>query len=315
MTTTFPPDLITVDDEVDDALRTGRPVVALESSAIAHGLPYPANLETARDVTRAVRDAGAVPARVGVIGGRFVVGMTEAQVETFATTPKLPKVSTRDVGIALASGGLGATTVSATLLAAAQVGIEVFTTAGIGGVHYNAQQTFDISADLIQFSRHRVAVVCAGAKSILDPALTLEYLETFGIPVVGYRCDDFPAYYSVSSGQPNPRRMDDLGQIAQAVRTHWAVGNSTGFLVTHPIAAADGIPEAEVAAHIQAKLAEATEAGVSGPGVTPYVLSAVSAATKGRTAKANRSVLTSTAGIAGGLATAMSSGAVREEAA
>lgn len=307
MTTTFPPDLITVDDEVADAVRTGRPVVALESSAIAHGLPYPANLETARDVARAVRDAGAVPARIGVIGGRFVVGMTERQVETFGTTPKLPKVSTRDVGIALAGGGLGATTVSATLLAADQVGIEVFSTAGIGGVHYNAQQTFDISADLVQFSRHRVAVVCAGAKSILDPALTLEYLETFGIPVVGYRCDDFPAYYSVSSGQPNPRRMDDLAQIASAIRTHWAIGNTTGFVVTHPITAADAIPEDEVAAHIQAKLREAAEAGVSGPGVTPYVLGAVSAATKGRTATANRSVLTSTAGVAGALAAAMTS--------
>lgn len=305
MTTTFPPDLITVDDEVTDAVRAGRPVVALESSAIAHGLPFPANLETARDVARAVRNAGAVPARIGVLGGRLVVGMTDAQVETFGTTPDLPKVSTRDVGITLAGGGLGATTVSATLLAAAQVGIEVFATAGIGGVHYNAQQTFDISADLVQFSRHRVAVVCAGAKSILDPALTLEYLETFGIPVVGYRCDDFPAYYSVSSGRPNPRRLDDLAQIAAAIRTHWAVGNTTGFVVTHPIAAADAIPGDEVAAHIQAKLREAAEAGVSGPGVTPYVLSAVSAATKGRTATANRSVLTSTAGIAGGLAAAM----------
>jgi pseudouridine-5'-phosphate glycosidase len=309
------PHLITVADEVADAVHAGRAVVALESSAIAHGLPYPANIETARDVVAAVRAAGAVPARIGILDGRFVVGMSEAQVERFATTPGLPKVSTRDVGVTLAGGGLGATTVSATLLAAAQAGIEVFTTAGIGGVHYNAQHTFDVSPDLIQFSRHRVAVVCAGAKSILDPALTLEYLETFGVPVVGYGCDDFPAYYSVSSGQRNPRRIDDLGQIATAIRAHWAVGNGGGFVVTHPISAADGIPADEVQAHIQAKLREATEAGVSGPDVTPYVLSAVSAATKGRTAAANRSVLTSTAALAGRLAATLANTDAAREAA
>lgn len=299
-------DLFDVDDEVADAVRAGRPVVALESSGIPHGIPYPGNLESAREVAEAVRASGAVPARVGIVDGRFVVGMSDEQVVRFATTPGLPKVSTRDIGVTIAGGGLGATTVSASLLAAAHAGIEVFTVAGIGGVHYNAQHTFDISPDLVQFSRHPIAVVCAGAKSILDPALTLEYLETIGVPVVGYRCDDFPAYYSVSSGQRNPQRLDDLGRIAHAIRTHWTVGNEGGFLVTHPIAAEDGIPAEEIQAHIETKLREATEAGVSGPGLTPYVLSAVSAATKGRTSTANRSVLVSTAAIAGKLAVALS---------
>ncbi|MBW4721902.1 pseudouridine-5'-phosphate glycosidase [Saccharothrix obliqua] len=298
-------DLISVHDEVADAVRSGQAVVALESSAVAHGLKYPMNLDTARDMAKAVRAAGAVPARVGIVDGRFVVGMTDEQIERFATTPGIPKVSTRDVGPVIAGGGLGATTVSSTLLAAAHAGIEVFATAGIGGVHFNAQETFDVSPDLIQFTRHRVAVVCAGAKSILDPALTLEYLETHGIPVVGYRCDDFPAYYSVSSGQRNPRRVEDLGDLARGIRAHWAVGNEGAFVVTHPIAEADALPSEEVYALIHEKMAEARREGVSGPEVTPHILGAVAAATKGATAEANRSVLLSTTALAGEVAVAL----------
>jgi pseudouridylate synthase len=298
-------DLISVSDEVTEAVRNRQPVVALESSAIAHGLKYPMNLETAHDIAKGIRAVGAIPARIGIVDGTLVVGMTDEQIERFATTPGIPKVSVRDIGPVVAGGGLGATTVSPALLAAAHAGIRVFSTAGIGGVHFNAQQTFDISSDLIQFTRHQIAVVCAGAKTVLDPALTLEYLETYGIPVVGYRCDDFPAYYSVSSGHRNPRRIDDLGELAKAIRVHWEIGNDTAFVVTHPIAEADGLPSDEVYALIHEKMAEMQRAGVSGPEVTPHILGAVSAATKGATAEANRSVLLSTTALAGEVAVAL----------
>lgn len=293
---------ITVSGEVAEALRAGGPVVALESSGIPHGFPYPDNRRVALDVEKAVRAAGAIPARVGILDGRLVVGMSEEEVERLAADPDVPKVSTRDLGPVLAGGGLGAPTVSATLVVARNLGIRVFSTAGIGGVHYGAQQTFDISADLFEFGRTPIAVVCAGAKSVLDPALTLEYLETLGVPVVGYRCDDFPAYYSVSSGQRNPRRLDDLREISAAIRAHWEAGNANAFVVTHPINEADAIPAEEIRSLIQDKLVEAERAGVRGPDLTPYILKAVSAATKGRTAAANRSVLISTTGLAGELA-------------
>lgn len=294
-----------ISEEVAGAVAAGQPVVALESSGIAHGLPWPMNLETALDMHKTIRAGGAVPARIGIVDGRFTVGMTDEQMERFATDPGLPKVSTRDIGPALASGRPGGTTVSAALVAAARTGIEVFAVAGIGGVHFGAPQSFDVSSDLVEFSRHRIATVCAGAKSLLDPALTLEYLETLGVPVVGYRCDDFPAYYCVSSGRPNPRREDDLGRLAAAVRLHWAAGNESGFLVTHPIAEEDALPSEQVYGLIREKQAEAERSGVTGAAMTPHILSAVSAATRGRTAGANRSVLLSTCALAAETAAAL----------
>ncbi|TDB94831.1 pseudouridine-5'-phosphate glycosidase, partial [Micromonospora fluostatini] len=292
-------------EEVADALADRRPVVALESSGVVHGLSYPLNLDTALDIDKTIRAGGAVPARTGIVDGRFVVGMSEEQVALFATTPDVPKVSTRDIGPTLAGGGHGGTTVSAALVAAAQVGIDVFAVAGIGGVHFGAERSFDISADLVEFTRHRIAVVCAGAKSLLNPALTMEYLETLGVPVVGYRCDDFPAYYSVSSGVRNPRRIDDLTELVDAIRLHWAVGNDGGFLVTHPIDDLDALPADEVYALVREVQAEAEASGVQGPAMTPYILSRVSAATQGRTAAANRSVLLSTSAVAAEVAVAL----------
>ncbi|WFE37848.1 pseudouridine-5'-phosphate glycosidase [Micromonospora sp. WMMD998] len=291
--------------ETADALASGRPVVALESSGVVHGLSWPLNLETALDMEKAIRAAGAVPARTGIVDGRFVIGMSEEQVEIFASTPQIPKVGTRDIGPVLAGGGHGGTTVSATLVAAAHVGIEVFAVAGIGGVHFGAERSFDISADLVEFTRRRVTVVCAGAKSLLNPALTMEYLETLGVPVVGYRCDDFPAYYSISSGVRNPRRIDDLAELARAVRLHWAVGNDSSFLVTHPIDDLDALPSDEIYVLVRQAQAEAEAAGVQGPAMTPYILSRVSAATNGRTAAANRSVLLSTSALAAEVAVAL----------
>jgi pseudouridine-5'-phosphate glycosidase len=296
--------MFSISEEVADAIAAGLPVVALESSGVVHGLRYPLNLETALDMDKTIRANGAVPARTGIVDGRFVVGMSEAQVELFASTPTVPKISARDIGPALASGGHGGTTVSAALVAAGHAGIDVLAVAGIGGVHFNAQQTFDVSADLVEFTRHRIAIVCAGAKSLLDPALTLEYLETQGVPVVGFHCDDFPAYYSVSSGRRNPRRVDDLADLAAAIRLHWLVGNG-GFVVTHPINEQDALPSAEIYALIHEKQAEAERAGISGPSMTPHILSAVSAATEGRTGAANRSVLLSTSALAANLAVAM----------
>ncbi|WP_052865676.1 pseudouridine-5'-phosphate glycosidase [Streptomyces niger] len=296
--------LIDVGEEVADALAEHRPVVALESTVIAHGLPYPANAETAIAIEKAVRDAGAVPATIGLARGKFVVGMDSAQIEEFATAGRIPKVSSRDIGPVLAGGGLGATTVASSIVAADLAGIPVFSTAGIGGVHRGAGETFDISADLVQFTRSRVAVVCAGAKSILDLGLTLEYLETLGVPVMGYRCDDFPAFYCRSSGFANPQRLDDLPAIAAALRGHWDAGLPGGALVTHPISEADALDSDHMEQVIAEALAAAEAAGVRGPAITPYLMKAVSQATEGASATANRAVLISTARVAGELAVA-----------
>lgn len=294
--------LLRISDEVRDALADQRPVVALESTVIAHGLPYPGNLETAMANEKAVRDAGAVPATIGIADGAFTVGMDSAALERFATTPGVPKVSSRDIGVVLAGGGLGATTVASALVAAALAGIPVFSTAGIGGVHRGAGQTFDISADLVQFTRSPVAVVCAGAKSVLDLGLTLEYLETQCVPVIGYRCDDFPAFYSRSSGHRNPQRLDDLTAVARALRAHWATGAPGGALVTHPISEEHALDADYIEGAITGALADADQQGVTGPAITPFLMKAVSAATSGASATANRAVLISTAALAGELA-------------
>ncbi|MER8046916.1 pseudouridine-5'-phosphate glycosidase [Streptomyces sp. NPDC094032] len=293
----FDPTLLALGEEVSEALAHGRPVVALESSVLS-GFPYPDNLALAREMDAGIRAQGAVPARIALLGGKLRVGLDDDLLQEFCAYGKVPKVSTRDIGITLAAGGPGGTTVSSSLLAAELAGIRVFAVAGIGGVHRDAPASFDISTDLVQFTRARTAVVCAGAKSMLHPQWTLEWLETAGIPVIGYRCDDFPAYLSVSSGVRNPHRLDDLAEIARATWAHWRSGNDTSVLVTHPIAEADGIPSQEIAD----ALAEATERagreGITGPAVTPYLLKAIAEATEGRTADANVSVLKSTTALA-----------------
>jgi pseudouridine-5'-phosphate glycosidase len=296
--------LLRVSEEVRTALAEDRPVVALESTVIAHGLPYPGNAETAVAVEKAVRDAGAVPATIGLAEGAFRIGLSETDIERFATTPGVPKVSSRDIGVVLAGGGLGATTVASSLVGADLAGIPFFSTAGIGGVHRGASESFDISADLIQFTRSKVAVVCAGAKSILDLGLTLEYLETFGVPVIGYRYDDFPAFYCRSSGFRVPKRLDSLADIARSLRLHRQAGLPGGALVTAPIAEEHALDSEAMESVIQAALRSAEEEGVRGPAATPYLMKAVSRATGGRSAAANREVLVSTAHLAGELAVA-----------
>jgi pseudouridine-5'-phosphate glycosidase len=290
--------------EVAAAREAGTPVVALESNVITHGLPYPENAATARKVEAAVRDGGAVPATIGVDGGRILVGMTDGDIERFASTPGIPKVSSRDLPVVLAGGGLGATSIASTLVAAELAGIPFLASAGMGGVHRGAERSMDISADLIQLTRSKVAVVCAGAKSILDLGLTLEYLETQCVPLVSYRSDDFPAFYCVSSGHRSPHRIDDPAELGRAIQAHWALGNRSAFLITHPIHADQAIGSAEVDAATTAAMAAAERAGITGNALTKYLMRAVDRATAGRSAAANMSVLISTAELAGRLAVA-----------
>ncbi|MCF3179864.1 pseudouridine-5'-phosphate glycosidase [Streptomyces polychromogenes] len=291
-------------EEVREALHEGKAVVALESNVITHGLPYPDNAATARKVEDAVRAGGAVPATICIEAGEIRVGMSDADIERFASLPNIPKVSSRDLPVILAQGGLGATTVASSVVAAELAGIPFFSSAGIGGVHRGAQETWDVSSDLIQFTRSKVAVVCAGAKMILDLGLTLEYLETQCVPVVAYRSDDFPAFYCRTSGHKAPHRLDDEQVIARAIEAHWALGNHSSFLITTPVREEDAIDSTEVDTAIRAAVAEAARDGVSGQAITKYLMRAVDAATDGRSAKANMAVLASCAEAAGRLAVA-----------
>ncbi|MFF9127941.1 pseudouridine-5'-phosphate glycosidase [Streptomyces sp. NPDC014889] len=291
-------------EEVGEALHEGRPVVALESNVITHGLPYPDNAATARKVEEAVRAGGAVPATVAVENGRIVVGMTDADIDRFASTPGIPKVSSRDMPVVLAQGGMGALTVASSLVAAELAGIPFFSSAGIGGVHRGAERTMDVSSDLIQFTRSKVAVVCAGAKKILDLGLTLEYLETQCVPVVSYRSDDFPAFYCTSSGFRSPLRLDDDEVIARSIENHWALGNDSAFLITTTVRPEDAIDSDEVDAAITEAMRAAERDGVRGQAITKYLMRAVDRATEGRSARANMAVLVSTAEVGGRLAAA-----------
>jgi pseudouridylate synthase len=291
-------------EEVAEAITAGQPVVALESNVITHGLDYPENAETARRVEDAVRASGSVPATIGIDNGRILVGLSEHDIERFASTPGIPKVSSRDLPIVLARGGMGATTVASSVIAAELAGLKFFSSAGIGGVHRGAERTMDVSSDLVQFTRSKVAVVCAGAKNILDLGLTMEFLETHCVPVVAYRSDDFPAFYCVSSGLRSPHRVDDPLELARAIENHWALGNPGSFLITTPTRAADAIDGAEVEAVIAEAVARAERDGVSGQAITKYLMRAVDRATEGRSAKANMAVLVSTAEVAGELAAA-----------
>ncbi|MFF2303813.1 pseudouridine-5'-phosphate glycosidase [Streptomyces sp. NPDC058128] len=293
--------LLEVSDEVATALAERRPVVALESSLITTD----PSSETASLIEKAVRDTGAVPATVGVAGGRFVVGMDESVIERFATTKGIPKISARDLGSALAGGGLGATTVAGTIVIAERAGIEVFTTAGIGGVHRRAQESFDISADLLQFTRTRITVVSGGAKSILDAKLTAEYLETAGVPVFGYGTDRLPAFVVREADVP-VTRVDDLAVAARTVDFHWEVNGDSTVLLTSPIAREDALDGEELERVIAEALEQADRDGVVGNAISPYLMKAVARATGGSIAAAGRSLLLSTARVAGEFAVELS---------
>jgi pseudouridine-5'-phosphate glycosidase len=273
---------------VAEALAGGRPVVALESTIISHGMPYPQNVQMAAEVEHLVLTTGAVPATIAVIDGRCCIGLDEAGVHALATRPDVHKATTRDLPWLMATGGTGATTVAATMRLAHLAGIRVFATGGIGGVHRGAAQSFDISADLTELAATPVAVVSAGVKSILDIGLTLERMETLGIPVVVHGSDEFPSFFSRGSGFPAPRRLDSPSAIAALMHHAWDdLGLRCGVSVANPIPAEHEVPADEIGAVIDDALAELDARGVAGQDVTPFLLASVMERTQGRSLQAN----------------------------
>ena len=297
--------LLVYSPEVAAARKAGKPIVALESTIIAHGLPRPRNLETALRLEAEVREAGAVPATIAVTGGRLRIGLDAAQLEELAGLDDVLKVSRRDLAACLATGRTGATTVAATMVAAHLAGIRVFATGGIGGVHRGAERDFDVSADLEELARTPVAVVCAGAKSILDPPKTLEVLETKGVPVIGYRTDEFPAFYCRASGLPVSQRLDSAAAIASLVDLQRRLGLAGGVLVANPIPEDAALSEDLVEGAIAEALAVAAAAGIGGKAITPFLLARIVELTGGRSVEANVALALSNARLAAGIATAL----------
>lgn len=291
--------------EVAQARKAAAPIVALESTIITHGMPFPQNVETARLVEADVREAGATPATIAVIGGVLHVGLEEDQLEALGQAQDVAKLSRGDLAACLAMGGTGATTVAATMIAAHLAGIHVFATGGIGGVHRGAEITFDISADLQELAQTPVTVVAAGAKAILDLPKTFEVLETLGVPVIAYGQDMLPAFWSATSDLPAPLRMDTAAQIAKAQQMRTAMGMQGGQLVTNPIPIADQIPAQDLQPIIEQALAEADAQAISAKAVTPFLLDRIFALTEGRSLKANIALVRNNARLAAQIAIAM----------
>lgn len=298
-------DLIDIAPEVRDALAGGRAVVALESTIITHGMPFPENLAMAREVEGIIRRNGAIPATIAVIDGRIRVGLDGPALERLAAAKGIPKASRRDLAALVAGGRSGGTTVAATMIAAAATGIPLFATGGIGGVHRGAEQTFDISADLIELGRTPVAVVCAGAKSILDIAKTLEVLETQGVPVLGYRTDDFPAFFARSSGHRVGHCVDSAGAAARVIHAQRRLGLAAGILVANPIPEEYALPADEIEAHIAEACREADATVISGKELTPYLLARINRLTAGRSLEANIALVKHNAAVAAEIAVAL----------
>lgn len=276
-----------ISPEVAAALAEQKPVVALESTIVAHGMPWPQNVTTAQEVEAIIREEAAVPATIAVIDGSFRVGLSEAQLELLGRSDNVRKLSRRDLPIALLDGSLGATTVASTMLIAAQAGIRLFATGGIGGVHRGAEQTWDISADLTELQRTSVAVVSAGAKAILDLPKTLEVLETFGVPVVGYGTNEFPAFYSRESGLGVDIRLNEPEAVARFLQTKWNAGLDGGVLIANPIPESDALPAAEMEQIIRAAVAEANAQRVTGKSITPFLLKTIVERTAGSSLVSN----------------------------
>ncbi len=291
--------------EISDALAARRPVVALESTIITHGMPYPQNLETARAVEAAIRDAGAVPATIAVLDGTLHIGLDAPALDALAQRADAWKLSRADLAVAMATGRTGATTVSATMIAAHRAGIAVFATGGIGGVHQGADQSFDISADLNELARTPVTVVAAGAKAILDLPKTLEVLETLGVPVITYQSDEFPAFWSRRSGLPAPLRLDRPDDIAAAALARAELGLPGGQLIANPIPEAEEIPTETLAPIIARAQAEAETAGITGKSVTPFLLQRIFELTEGRSLAANIGLVLNNARLAADIAISM----------
>jgi pseudouridylate synthase len=298
-------DVVEVSPRVSEALSQGRAVVALESTIISHGMPFPDNLTTAAQVEAVVRDNGAVPATIALVDGRLRVGLDEAALQRLAQGEGVVKASRRDLPALMARGATAGTTVAATMYLAHWAGIRVFATGGIGGVHRGAEHTFDVSADLTELGRTPVAVVCAGAKSILDLAKTLEVLETNGVPVIGYGTDEFPAFFSRSSGLPVDHRVDGAAAMAAVLARHLQLGLPGGVLVVNPIAAADELAAAEIDDRITQAVADAERQGVTRKEVTPYLLARINELTDGRSLVANIALIKNNAAVGAQIAAAL----------
>ena len=303
MTVAAPP--LDLHPEVAAARAQGRPVVALESTIIAHGMPWPHNLHTGQALEAEIRRHGAVPATVAVLGGRLKAGLSAAELEHLARHgPAVTKASRRDLALLVARGADGATTVAATMIVAAMAGIRVFATGGIGGVHRGAERSFDVSADLLELAQTPVAVVCAGAKSILDLGLTLEVLETHGVPVVGYGTDTLPAFFVRDSGLPLQQRADTPQAVARQMHAQWQLGLRGGLVVAQPIAAEHALPRERVDAAIAQALAEAEAQGIRGKDSTPFLLARVAELTGGDSLQANIALVRANAALAAQVAVA-----------
>ena len=290
---------------VADALAQGRPVVALESTIITHGMPFPQNVETARQVEADIIAAGAVPATIAVMDGTLMIGLEDDDLDRLGQAKNVAKLSRADIAACIASGGTGATTVAATMIAAHLAGIQVFATGGIGGVHRGAETSFDISADLHELAQTPVTVVGAGAKAILDLPKTFEVLETLGVPVIAYGQDDLPAFWSANSDMKAPLRMDSAAEIAAAQKMRIAMGLSGGQLVANPIPKEAEIPAEELAPVIAQALSEAEAQGISAKAVTPFLLDRIFTLTEGRSLSANIALVRNNARLAAGIAAAL----------
>jgi pseudouridylate synthase len=292
--------------EIAAALADRRPIVALESTIIAHGMPYPDNLDVAREIERIIRQVGAVPATIAILKGRLKVGLSEGELQHLVQSREIAKASVRDLPVLLATRRDGATTVASTMRVAAMAGIRVFATGGIGGVHRGAETTGDISADLTEFTRSPVAVVSAGAKAILDLPRTLEMLETLSVPVIGYQCDEFPAFYSRSSGLRVPARADSPEEIAAILAVRWRLSNVGGALIANPIPDADEISAERIEAQIAVALREAKAQGIAGKDVTPFLLARIRDLTQGESQRANVALALNNAQLGARIARALS---------
>jgi len=291
--------------EVQAARAAGKPIVALESTIISHGMPYPQNVQTAREVEGVIRDAGAVPATIAIIDGKICIGLSDEQLEVLGSAGDALKVSRRDLAYVLAQKKLGATTVAATMICAQLAGIEVFVTGGIGGVHRGAETSFDISADLQELARTSVAVVCAGVKSILDIGLTLEYLETHGVPVLSVGQPGFPAFFTRDSGYQADFQIDSADEQARFIRTKWQLGLEGGVVVSNPVPASMAMQNGEIDGIIAQALGDADAQGVKGKAVTPFLLARIKELTGGRSLATNIALVKHNALVGAQLAVAL----------
>lgn len=299
-----PHPLLRLAPPVAAALAHGRPVVALESTIISHGMPYPDNLAMAREVEELMAEGGAVPATIAILDGVPRIGLTPPELETLARGEGVIKVSVRDIPHVMATGGHGATTVAATMRLAALAGIRVFVTGGLGGVHRGGEASLDVSADLTELAATDVAVISAGVKSILDIGRTLESLETLGVPVVGYRTDEFPSFFSRSSGHRVPMRLDTPTELAAMMRAKWGLGLSGGISIANPVPGLDEIPAGEMAGVIERALADCDERGIVGKDITPFLLGRIVELTDGASLRTNVALVRNNARLGAALAVA-----------